>query len=407
MQTQLKVKLSFFNFLQYFIWGSWYVSMGAYLANTLKFGGQEIGAAYGAFAIGSMISPFFVGLIADRYFPSEKMLAALALLGGIALCLLPRFDTFLPFYSTLILYCALYTPTLALGNSLALSHLDDPKTAFPRVKLWSAVGWIGGGVTLTLLKGEQSPIQFYLAGGVSIALALFSLTLPHTPPQKTGKDVTIGELLGLDALSLLRKPSFAIFISCMFLICIPLYFYFVMMGIYLTEIGWTSIAGKMSLAQVSDVVFMLLLPIMLKKLGYKNTIFLGILAWVARYFFLGGSVDSIALQAPLIFGAILLHGICYDFLFIAGQLYVDDEANPRIRAACQGFIAFILWGGGAFVGTMLAGKVLAMYETTNAAGETVHDWANIWPVPAWLSLGVLVVFFVFFREPERKPADAA
>ena len=380
--------------------------MGAYLANTLKFGGQEIGAAYGAFAIGSMISPFFVGLIADRYFPSEKMLAALALLGGIALCLLPRFDTFLPFYSTLILYCALYTPTLALGNSLALSHLDDPKTAFPRVKLWSAVGWIGGGVTLTLLKGEQSPIQFYLAGGVSIALALFSLTLPHTPPQKTGKDVTIGELLGLDALSLLRKPSFAIFISCMFLICIPLYFYFVMMGIYLTEIGWTSIAGKMSLAQVSDVVFMLLLPIMLKKLGYKNTIFLGILAWVSRYFFLGGSVDSIALQAPLIFGAILLHGICYDFLFIAGQLYVDDEANPRIRAACQGFIAFILWGVGAFVGTMLAGKVLAMYETTNAAGETVHDWANIWPVPAWLSLGVLVVFFVFFREPERKPADA-
>ena len=404
MQTQLKVKLSFFNFLQYFIWGSWYVSMGAYLANTLKFGGQEIGAAYGAFAIGSMISPFFVGLIADRYFPSEKMLAALALLGGIALCLLPRFDTFLPFYSTLILYCALYTPTLALGNSLALSHLDDPKTAFPRVKLWSAVGWIGGGVTLTLLKGEQSPIQFYLAGGVSIALALFSLTLPHTPPQKTGKDVTIGELLGLDALSLLRKPSFAIFIFCMFLICIPLYFYFVMMGIYLTEIGWTSIAGKMSLAQVSDVVFMLLLPIMLKKLGYKNTIFLGILAWVARYFFLGGSVDSIALQAPLIFGAILLHGICYDFLFIAGQLYVDDEANPRIRAACQGFIAFILWGVGAFVGTMLAGKVLAMYEITNAAGKTAHDWASIWHVPAWLSVGVLVVFFVFFREPERRKA---
>ena len=153
MQTQLKVKLSFFNFLQYFIWGSWYVSMGAYLANTLKFGGQEIGAAYGAFAIGSMISPFFIGLLADRYFPSEKMLAVLALLGGATLCLLPRFDTFLPFYSTLILYCALYTPTLALGNSLALSHLEDAKTAFPRVKLWSAVGWIGGGVTLTLLKG--------------------------------------------------------------------------------------------------------------------------------------------------------------------------------------------------------------------------------------------------------------
>ena len=405
MQTQLKVKLSFFNFLQYFIWGSWYVSMGAYLANTLKFGGQEIGAAYGAFAIGSMISPFFIGLLADRYFPSEKMLAVLALLGGATLCLLPRFDTFLPFYSTLILYCALYTPTLALGNSLALSHLEDAKTAFPRVKLWSAVGWIGGGVTLTLLKGEQSTIQFYLAGGASIALAIFSLMLPHTPPQKTGKDVSIGELLGLDALSLMKKPSFAIFIFCMFLICIPLYFYFVMMGIYLTELEWTHIAGKMSLAQVSDIVFMFLLPIMLKKFGYKKTIFLGILAWAARYFCLGGSVNAATLQAPLIFAAILMHGVCYDFLFIAGQLYVDDEANPKIRAACQGFIAFILWGVGAFVGTMLAGKVLGMYEIVDKAGNKTHDWASIWPVPAILSVGVLIVFALFFQEPNAKPVE--
>ena len=401
MQTQLKVKLSFFNFLQYFIWGSWYVSMGAYLANTLKFGGQEIGAAYGAFAIGSMISPFFIGLLADRYFPSEKMLAVLALLGGATLCLLPRFDTFLPFYSTLILYCALYTPTLALGNSLALSHLEDAKTAFPRVKLWSAVGWIGGGVTLTLLKGEQSTIQFYLAGGASIALAIFSLMLPHTPPQKTGKDVSIGELLGLDALSLMKKPSFAIFIFCMFLICIPLYFYFVMMGIYLTELEWTHIAGKMSLAQVSDIVFMFCLPIMLKKFGYKKTIFLGILAWAVRYFCLGGSVNAATLSAPLIFAAILMHGVCYDFLFIAGQLYVDDEANPKIRAACQGFIAFILWGVGAFVGTMLAGKVLAMYELA----DKTHDWAKIWHVPAYLSVGVLIIFALFFREPNMKPAE--
>jgi nucleoside transporter len=402
MQTQLKVKLSFFNFLQYFIWGSWYVSMGAYLAGTLKFGGQEIGAAYGAFAIGSMISPFFVGLIADRYFASEKILAVLALLGGGALCLLPRFDTFLPFYSTLIIYCALFTPTLALGNSLALNHLKDAKTAFPRVKLWSAVGWIGGGVTLTMLKGEQTAVQFYLAGGASIVLAIFSLSLPHTPPQKTGKDVAIGELLGLDALSLMKKPSFAIFIGCMFLICIPLYFYFVMMGIYLTEIGWTRIAGKMSLAQVSDVIFMLMLPIMLKKLGYKKTIFLGILAWCARYFFLAGSVSLAAMSAPLIFVAILLHGVCYDFLFIAGQLYVDDQANPRIRAASQGFIAFILWGVGAFVGTMIAGKVLAMYEITNSAGAIVHDWEKIWQVPAILSVAVLLVFAIFFREPPRK-----
>ena len=405
MQTQLKVKLSFFNFLQYFIWGSWYVSMGIYLEKTLGFGGQQIGAAYGAFAIGSMISPFFVGLIADRYFASEKLLATLALAGGVALCALPQLKEFLPFYSTLIVYCALYTPTLALGNSLALHHLKDATTSFPRVKLWSAVGWIGGGVTLSFaLKGEQSAVQFYLAGGASIVLAVFSLTLPHTPPQKTGENVSVGELLGLDALSLLKKPSFAIFMVCMFLICVPLYFYFVMMGIYLTELEWTGIAGKMTLAQVSDVIFMFMLPIMLKRLGYKKTIFLGILAWCLRYFSLAGSVSMLTLQAPLIFGAILLHGVCYDFLFIAGQLYVDDEANPKIRGACQGFIAFILWGVGAFVGTMLAGKVLAMHELHSSVGVS-HDWAKIWPVPDFLSVGVLIVFALFFREPKPKALE--
>ena len=402
MQKQLKIKLSLFNFLQYFIWGSWYVSMGTYLANGLKFGGQEIGAAYGAFAIGSMISPFFVGLIADRYFPSEKMLAALALAGGIALCILPEVTTFKAFYPTLIIYCALFAPTLALGNSLALHHLKDSKTAFPRVKLWSAVGWIGGGVTLSLLKGEQSSIQFYLAGGVSVALAIFSLTLPHTPPQKTGADVSIGELLGFDALALLKKRSFAIFIMCMFLICIPLYFYFVMMSIYLTELKWEGIAGKMTLAQISDIVFMFMLPVMLRTLGYKKTLILGILAWILRYFALAGSVGFVAMQAPLIFAAILLHGVCYDFLFIAGQLYVDDEANPRIRGACQGFIAFILWGIGAFVGTMLAGKALAMNTVTGADGVVTHDWQSIWLTPAWLAVGVLVVFALFFRDPPRK-----
>ena len=409
MQTQLKVKLSFFNFLQYFVWGSWYASMGAYLTNTLNFGGQEVGAAYGAFAIGSMISPFLVGLLADRYFASEKLLAVFSLVGGLVLCALPNFKSFLPFYSTLILYCALYTPTLALGNSLALTHLEDSKTAFPRVKLWSAVGWIGGGVTLSLLNGEQSSIQFYLAGGVSIGLALFSLSLPHTPPKKTGENISAAELLGLDALALMKKPSFAIFIGCMFLICIPLYFYFVMMSIYLTELEWTKITAKMSLAQVSDIIFMICLPIMLKKFGYKKTIFLGIAAWAARYFCLGGSVDATTLAAPLIFAAILMHGVCYDFLFIAGQLYVDDEANPKIRAACQGFIAFILWGVGAFVGTMLAGKVLAKYEIVTKVGDEIqktHDWANIWPVPAYLSVGVLVIFALFFREPTTKPTKA-
>ncbi|MEO6245624.1 MAG: MFS transporter, partial [Opitutaceae bacterium] len=346
-QSALKVRLCVFMFLQYFIWGAWYVSMGTYLANTLKFEGTEIGLAYGAFAIGAMISPFLVGLIADRYFASEKLLAVFGVLGGVVMCLLPRCTTFWSFYPMLILYCALYVPTLALGNSLSLHHLGNAKVDFPRVKMLSAVGWIAGLFGLQYIADAQSPTQFYIAGAASVVFGLFSLTLPHTPPRKTGANVSLGEILGLDALALLKKPSFAIFIACMFLICIPLYFYFVNLGVYLTQLKWEGMLVKTSLAQVSDLVFFLLLPLFLSKFGYKITIFMGILCWVLRYAALSGSVAAGEQQTMLVFTAILLHGACYDFLFIAGQLYVDEQANERMRGAAQGLIAFILWGLGA------------------------------------------------------------
>jgi len=404
-QSAIKLKLSVFMFLQYFVWGAWYVSMGSYLVSSLKFGGEQIGAAYGAFAIGSMISPFFVGLIADRFFASEKLLAVLGILGGLAMFALAQTRSFAAFYPTLIVYCALFAPTLALGNSLSLHHLKNPKVDFPRVKVLSAVGWIAGGVTLSLLKGEHSPVQFYLAGALSIVFGLFSLVLPHTPPRKVGQNVSLGEVLGLDALALMKKPSFAIFIVCMLLICIPLYFYFVMMSIYLAELQWSNIAGKLTLAQVSDVAFLFLLALMLRRLGYKKTIGIGILAWAARYFLLAQSVDAMGtLQTALIFGAILLHGVCYDFLFIAGQLYVDNEANERNRGAAQGLIAFILWGVGAFIGTMLAGRTLATHTLAQAQGMVVHDWRGIWMTPAIGAAIVLVVFLIFFREPVKKTA---
>jgi nucleoside transporter len=406
MQTRLLVQLSAFMFLQYYIWGSWYASMGGYLDGVLKFNGEQIGLAYGAFAIGAMISPFFVGLIADRYFASEKLLGLLGLLGGGVLCLLPRAETFAEFYPLLILYCATFVPTLALGNSLSLHHLANAKRDFPRVKILSAIGWIAGGITVSQLDADATADQFYLAGGISIAFGLFAFTLPHTPPKKTGRDVSFGEILGLDALALLKKRSFAIFIGCMFLICIPLYFYFVNMSIYLRQLGWENATAKMTLAQVSDVVFLFLLPLMLWRFGYKWTIAIGILAWVTRYFLLAGSAGAgVNPQTALIFGAILLHGVCYDFLFIAGQLYVDDEANERIRGAAQGFIAFILWGVGAFVGTLLAGMVMAAHKLPEASGKIEHDWAGIWMQPALGAVAVLAVFLLFFRDPVKSPAE--
>lgn len=214
--------------------------------------------------------------------------------------------------------------------------------------------------------------------------------------------MSLGEVLGLDALALMKKPSFAIFIVCMFLICIPLYFYFVNMNLYVTELGWTYTAAKMSLAQVSDVIFLILLPVMLKGLGYRMTFAIGILAWAMRYFLLAGSVNQLQLQTVMVFTAILLHGVCYDFLFIAGQLYVDDEANERIRGAAQGFIAFILWGVGNFVGSTLAGRAQGMHTLDVSRGMIAHDWRAIWMYPAWGAVVVLIVFLIFFRD--RKTA---
>jgi hypothetical protein len=232
-----------------------------------------------------------------------------------------------------------------------------------------------------------------------LIFGIYSLWLPHTPPRKVGRHVGLGEALGLDALALLKRPSFAVYVGCMFLICIPLKFYFVMMAIYLSELQWDNIAGNMSLAQVSDVIFLFLLPLMLKRWGFKKTICLGIIAWVARYGFLAQSVESAGLQAVLIYGAILLHGVCYDFLFIAGQLYADSQANERIRGAVQGFMAFILWGAGAFAGTLLAGRFLAANELAAPLGTISHDWQSLWIVPAFGAAIMLVVFAVVFREP--------
>lgn len=402
-QTNLKTRLAVFMFLQYFVWGSWYVSAATYLSKTLHFGGEQIGLAYGAFAIGAMISPFLVGLIADRYFASEKIIAFLGIIGGILLFILAGLTEFGSFYPILIIYCTTYVPTLALGTSLSLHHFTNPKRDLPFVKAFTAVGWIASAIVVSIIfKAEQNAVQFQIAGVMSVVMGLFALTLPHTPPKKTGKDIRIGEILGLDALALMKKRSFAIFIVSMFLICIPLYFYFVNMSIYVTELEWKYPVAKMSLAQVSDVVFLLSLPFFLRYLGYKKTIFLGILAWAVRYFLLAGSVDMLSMQTLFVYTAILLHGACYDFLFITGQLYVDEQANEKIRGAAQGFIAFILWGVGAFVGTQLAGMSLASHTLAEPVGSITHNWQGIWAYPAWGSLAVLIVFVIFFRENQKK-----
>lgn len=404
---QIKLKLSLFMFLQYFVWGAWFPSMGAYLSKTLQFGGSQIGAAYSAFAIGAMISPIFVGLIADRFFPSEKVLATLAALGGIVLFLVAQVTAFATFYPLLILYCASFVPTLALGNSLAMTHLPDIKKSFPHVKILSAIGWIAGSVTLSWLQGERSNVQFYLAGGASFVFAGFCLMLPPTPPQKTTGRKTLRETFGLDALTMFKRPSFAIFIACIFLISIPLKAYFVMTSIYLTELQWTNVSGKMALAQVSDIVFLFMMPFVLKRFGYKISILLGVFAWVVRFTLFSVSASSPEWQLPLIYTSILLHGICYDFLYITAQLYVNAEANDGNRAAAQGLIAFVLWGLSALAGTLFAGKLLALYKLAEPVGAVTYDWQHAWIIPALVAAFVMMIFVFAFKNPTPAPAVEA
>jgi nucleoside transporter len=394
--TRLKVQLSSFMFLQYLVWGTWFPSMGVYLSKTLGFTGAQIGAAYSAFAIGAMISPIFVGLIADRFFASERILAMLAFAGSIVLLLTAKVSDFSRFYPLLILYCATFVPTLALGNSLSLTHLPNLKKSFPHVKIFSAFGWIAGSVVVTLLKAEPSNLQFYIAASASVIFAAFCLTLPHTPPRPRQR-TTLREALGFDALSMLKRPSFAVFIMCIFLISIPLKAYFVMTAIYLTELGWTNVSGKMALAQVSDVVILFIMPAMLARFGYKKAILIGVSAWIMRFSLFAVSINHPALQPMLIYTAILLHGICYDFLYIAAQLYVNGEANDQNRAAAQGMIAFILWGISSLVGTLLAGKLLATYKLAEVAGTVTYQWQQIWTVPAMIAAGVMFIFAVSFR----------
>lgn len=398
MHTRLVSRLSIFMFLQYVVWGSWYVAMGSYLFNTLKFTGNQIGLAYGAFAIGAMVSPFLTGLLADRWFATQKMIGTFNLAGAALLLLLSRTTRFEAFYPVLIVYCALYVPTLSLGNSLSFHHLDNSERQFPRIKVWSAFGWIVAGWIISLLDAENSSRQFVVAGMISVVLGFYSFTLPHTPPKNVGQQIRLSQMLGLEALALFRRPSFTVFVLSAFLICIPLYFYFVMMATYLGQLGWTTIAAKMTLAQASDMVFLALLPWFLTKIGYKKTLLLGMLAWMIRYILMAyGNIPGVPGTAMLL-SAIALHGICYDFLFITGQMYVDDEANERIRGAAQGLIAFVLWGVGAFVGTKLAGMVMDAHKLEEVVGPITHDWRGIWVIPAVLAAGVLILFAAAFRE---------
>jgi len=400
MKTSTKAQLSLMMFLEFFIWGGWFVTMGTFLGQNLQATGGQIGAAYSTQSWGAILAPFIIGLIADRYFNAEKILGVLHLLGAGLMYLMYSSGDFGSFYPYLLGYMILYMPTLALVNSVSFNQMTDPAKEFAHIRVWGTVGWIIAGLVISYVFSwdAQEAISngmlkntFLMVAAASLVLGFMSFTLPKTPPQADKENVSIGDLLGLEALSLLKDRNFLVFFISSILICIPLAFYYSQANPFLIEVGMENATGKMTIGQMSEVLFMLLLPIFFKKFGIKWTLVIGMLAWVVRYLLFAYG-DAGELGFMLILG-IALHGICYDFFFVSGQIYTDSKAGEKVKNAAQGLITLATYGLGMLVGFFVAGKI----TDANINADGTHVWEAIWTMPAIFAAVVLVIFIILFK----------
>jgi nucleoside transporter len=396
----MNLRLSAMMFMEFFTWGGWFVTMGSFLTWNLHATGAQSGLAYSTQAWGAIIAPFIVGLIADRYFHAERLLGVIHLVGGVLMLVLAQARDFAHFYLFLLAYMILYMPTLALVNAVAFRQMDVPARDFPKVRVWGTIGWIVAGLVIsyvfdwdapTALAGGALHNTFTMCGVSSFLLGAYSFTLPHTPPLGTAqRGRKLSSLLGFDALEMLRERNFAVFFFASILICVPLAFYYQDANQFLTEIHVAHAAGKQTLGQASELCFMLLLPLFLKRYGMKATLLMGMVAWACRYALFSAG-DAWQLEWLLLVG-IALHGPCYDFFFVSGQIYTDTRAGQERQAAAQGLITLATYGVGMLIGFSAAGVITDRYSVAGG-----HDWVTVWTYPAVFAFVIAALFVLSFR----------
>ncbi len=405
MTAAIRTKLSAMMFLEFFIWGSWFVTLGTFLGSNLKASGAESGAVFSTQSWGAIVAPFIVGLIADRYFNAEKILGILHIVGAILMYQMYNATNIGVFYPYVLGYMILFMPTLALVNSVSFNQIGNPEKEFSSIRIWGTIGWIAAGLLISYIFHWDSKQDtengflkntFLMAGVASLVLGLFSFTLPKTPPKiDSSEKVTISDVLGLDALRLLKDKNFLIFFISSILICIPLAFYYQNANLFLSNIGVDNPTGKMTIGQASEVLFLLFIPVFFSRFGFKKTILVGMLAWAVRYalFAYGNSTN---LSFMLIIG-IALHGVCYDFFFVSGQIYTDSKAGEKYKSSAQGLITLATYGVGMLIGFAVAGMITDTYKLVDGA----INWKMVWIIPAGIAAVVFLLFAFLFNDKSK------
>lgn len=389
------VLLAAMMLIQYFIWSSWYVTMGTYMGDQLGSDGKLIGQAYSMLALATMVSPFFVGMIADRFFAAQKIMGVLHLVGAALLFFTTQISDGSTFKWIILLYSLAYMPTIALSNSIAFHQMSDPGKQFPWIRVFGTVGWIIAGLMISQMGIEKSATTFHVAAGASALLGLLSFALPNTPPKGGNTDGSAAKALGTEAFVLFKSRPYLVFFIAAILICIPLSFYYGFANPFLNELGVDKAAGKMTMGQVSEAVFILAIPFLFNSIGVKKMLILGMLAWIGRYILFAYGDNGA--NAWMLYAGIILHGICYDFFFVTGYMYTEKKAGEKIKNAAQGLFTFATYGLGMVIGTWFSGIVVDKYQVA----DKQHNWTNIWFVPAVIAAAVLVYFILFFREKKE------